>query len=109
MNAVLKRVLVSKDEAVISPRIQGIIEEHVDGLVGVPTASLVAEICKTLSQPSEKADVLYYFMVESPLRAQDLTGMCRSVGLDTVRQMSNRAAQLRDRRLHTDRKPRWTA
>ena len=101
-----RRVLLSKDDADVSTRVMEVIESHLGELEGgEPTAAFVQRVCSDLSSPAEKGEVLFFFMVESPLRAQDLVGMCRSVGAEAVRDQADRAARLRAMRLHTDRKP----
>ena len=101
----------SEDEAAVSLHVEDAIERHVDGLVGSPTASLVEQVCGAVMQASEHREVLRYFMVESPLRAQDLQCFWRDgvVSLETLCKAADDAARLRERRIHTDRHPVWEA
>ena len=103
----LRGVLPAKDEVALSSRVEEVIQSHVERLVGEPTASFVEGICDDL-QPSELREVLFYFLVESPLRVQGMLFFCGRIGAEQVRQVSHNAARMRERRQGTDRKPIWT-
>lgn len=110
MSAVMESVgtrPTASTKAAMPPALKVVVERHLEGLVGLPTPEIVAAICKDPAASSHKEKVLKYFLIESPLRAEDLGTLLCGIGQNSAKLLCQKAATERNKRFVRGKKPRW--
>lgn len=97
----------TKDDGGLPSHLQSVVHRHLVALNGPPTPETVAAICSEVVSPSHKEDVVYYFLIQSPLRVRDLTSACTGIGANQLVRLCRNATRNRERLLSEGWKPRW--
>lgn len=87
-----------------------VIDDYLEGHVGLPTREIVAAICADPAAVFRASQVLRYFIIQSPLRPRDFGTLCMTNDSTHASHVIRAATNDRDRLIASSNgrwKPRW--